>query len=279
MRSLIALLLSLWLAPAWAQVPMTGAGRGSPIAVFTPASLSPAWWLEARDYPNFFKSNTGSGAAPSADTDPIGWARDLSGNGITLTSAADSSVRPSLAGVGGKPSLVCDSANSQIITNSTGLGSYTAGASSWFFALKSNSPNINTIVSAEGNNASTTPFYSIVQSGSPATTLNAFIRTSTTTLFSADVRVSTFDGSNHVVGVIDDGSGLTPYFDGSGGTRVAYSAGRTGTLVGNTFALCGILRTSTGSFWKGSIYGGVVVNRVLTGTEITDLNTYLMGLY
>lgn len=36
MRSLIALLLALWLAPAWAQVPMTGAGKG------TPAGL-PVW--------------------------------------------------------------------------------------------------------------------------------------------------------------------------------------------------------------------------------------------
>lgn len=30
MRTLIALLLSLWLAPAWAQLPMTGAGKGTP---------------------------------------------------------------------------------------------------------------------------------------------------------------------------------------------------------------------------------------------------------
>ncbi len=30
MRALIALLLSLWIAPAWAQLPMTGAGKGTP---------------------------------------------------------------------------------------------------------------------------------------------------------------------------------------------------------------------------------------------------------
>jgi len=30
MRAFIALLLSLWFAPAWAQVPMTGAGKGTP---------------------------------------------------------------------------------------------------------------------------------------------------------------------------------------------------------------------------------------------------------
>ena len=30
MRALIALLLGLWFAPAWAQVPMTGAGKGTP---------------------------------------------------------------------------------------------------------------------------------------------------------------------------------------------------------------------------------------------------------
>lgn len=33
MRSLITLLLTLWLAPAWAQVPMTGAGKGTPGAL------------------------------------------------------------------------------------------------------------------------------------------------------------------------------------------------------------------------------------------------------
>lgn len=33
MRSLIALLLALWFAPAWAQVPMTGAGKGTPSAI------------------------------------------------------------------------------------------------------------------------------------------------------------------------------------------------------------------------------------------------------
>lgn len=35
MRALVALLLSLWLAPAWAQVPMTGAGNGTPGALPT----------------------------------------------------------------------------------------------------------------------------------------------------------------------------------------------------------------------------------------------------
>lgn len=36
MRALIALLLSLWLAPAWAQVPLTGAGKGTPAAFAGP---------------------------------------------------------------------------------------------------------------------------------------------------------------------------------------------------------------------------------------------------
>lgn len=39
MRALIALLLSLWLAPAWAQLPLTGAGKGAPGGA-TPFSIT-----------------------------------------------------------------------------------------------------------------------------------------------------------------------------------------------------------------------------------------------
>lgn len=49
MRSLIAILLALWLAPAWTQVPMTGAGRGAPSS----AMVSPI-------------TVTGNGAVPSS---------------------------------------------------------------------------------------------------------------------------------------------------------------------------------------------------------------------
>ena len=49
MRVLIALLLSLWTAPAWAQVPMTGAGKGTPSSgvqmvtpIFNTQNLNPS---------------------------------------------------------------------------------------------------------------------------------------------------------------------------------------------------------------------------------------------
>lgn len=48
MRSLIALLLSLWLAPAWAQLPMTGAGKGAPTTV-TPFAISQTNGTSAQD--------------------------------------------------------------------------------------------------------------------------------------------------------------------------------------------------------------------------------------
>lgn len=40
MRRLIAILLSLWLAPAWAQVPMTGAGKGAPGSSASTATIT-----------------------------------------------------------------------------------------------------------------------------------------------------------------------------------------------------------------------------------------------
>lgn len=47
MRSLITLLLALWLAPVLAQVPMTGAGKGTPAAAYVgpgDVTAAVAWW-------------------------------------------------------------------------------------------------------------------------------------------------------------------------------------------------------------------------------------------
>lgn len=57
MRSLIALLLSLWLAPAWAQVPMTGAGKGTPAYVGPGDIATFLFWHGFRCYNGTYSGN------------------------------------------------------------------------------------------------------------------------------------------------------------------------------------------------------------------------------
>lgn len=73
MRKLLALLLTLWLAPALAQVPMTGAGKGVPVAatyqgpgdVFASAS---SWYSCSRSYSASYASSGTNGACDVVDT-------------------------------------------------------------------------------------------------------------------------------------------------------------------------------------------------------------------
>lgn len=71
MRSLIALLLALWLAPAWAQVPMTGAGKGVPSSgssIVTPvfADITTAPSTSSTNYSSWF--GTGNGGLASSNS-------------------------------------------------------------------------------------------------------------------------------------------------------------------------------------------------------------------
>ena len=76
MRVLIALLLSLWLAPAWAQLPMTGAGKGTPAAayqgpgdVFTTSPY--AWYSCARGFSAAYAAPGTNGACDVVDADRV----------------------------------------------------------------------------------------------------------------------------------------------------------------------------------------------------------------
>lgn len=104
-----------------------------------------------------------------------------------------------------------------------------------------------------------------------------------TNLMAASTAVQSlvFNGSDHVFGIVDNGTTITPWLDGVAGSAVPYTASRTGVVLVDRFALCGLLRNVAGgaAFWNGNIYGGVIVNRVLNSTEISNLSTYLATLF
>lgn len=244
-------------------------------APFSPVSLAPARWGEARKG-GLFQSNAGTTAAV-ADGDVVGYYPDQSGNSFTLTSAADSTVRPALGGVGVAPYLSFDGSNDQL-RKLTALGSYAAGASSWFAAVRSSTQTTTKILMADSSNTNAT--YGLLGVSSVSTSLGARLTNDAVGVVEnivTQIYLMAWNNMDHVIGVVDDGATLTPYVDGVVGTPVAYT--RSGVFSVDRFALGCQANSGGGAFWAGRVYGEVLVNRVLTSTEIANLTAYLQQTY
>ena len=259
--------------------PFVGVGRRGSGAAWSPLLLSPSVWYEPGKG-GLFQSNAGTTAA-SANGDVVGYMPDQSGNSRTLLSVADNTTRPTLQGVGSKPYLSFDGSN-DLLKASTATGGYAAGAASWFMAIRSNSNGTTTFPMGEGQTGSTNTIYSILHANAnAATTLGARVQNDSAVAQVAsttDILSFLFDGRDHVIGMIDNGSSLTPYVDGVAGAAVAYT--RSGSFTLNILAMGGLYRVTTpSSWWAGRVYGAVCVNRVITAGEIASLTEYLTGLY
>jgi hypothetical protein len=257
------------------------AHHGVPAAAFTPASLSPNLWVEP-GRGGLFQSNAGTTAA-TIDTNPVGYLPDLSGNTFTLTSVADDTTRPTLQGVGSFPYLSFDGSN-DILRRTAALDGWNANAATWCFTLRSNSNAVNTCVAGNGRSSSSSPVYSLIYaSTATAANMSAWFRDdSAATPTGAPnqvtpINANVYNGSDHVVLVIDTGSAIQVYIDGVLGTGIA-SYSHTNTITLDRFAIGGLLRTTAGQFWAGRIYGGVIVNRALDATERGNLTTYMGNL-
>lgn len=256
-----------------------GGGRGAAVTppAFTPASLSPNRWGEARAAN--FQSNAGTTAA-AIDTDPVGYYTDLSGSAVHLTSAANDTTRPTLQGTATKPFLRFDGSNDILRYMGGALGSYAAGSTSWFMAAKFPSVVANTVLMSEGSTASNPYYAPLTASSAGATIQSARLNNGANILDgSSAVLANALDANWHVIGIIDNGSTLTPVIDGISGAPLSYT--RSGSFAAlNQFGLGGLLRGGSGSLNAAfDLAGEVLVNRVLTATEIANLSAYLATLF
>lgn len=247
---------------------------------FTPASLSPALWIEPAKG-GIFQSNAGTTAA-TANSDVAGYVPDWSGNSFTLTSFADDTTRPTLQGVGSYPCLRFDGSN-DALQRTAELGCYNAGSCSVFIALKSNTPASSARVFAEANNpaSGSQAIYSIMASSAGATSATMFLRNDAggVPLSGSNTPALTngFNNTDVVVGMTDDGSTISMYLDQGAAVTQAYT--RSGTLTNNRFGLGALARSSAASWWAGDIYGVVAVNgAVLSAGQRSSLVTYLAAL-
>jgi hypothetical protein len=246
---------------------------------FSPADLSPAAWFEARN--GVFQTVDGSTTAASANSDPVGYLPDLSGNAFHVTATANDTTRPTLQGVGVKPYLSFDGSN-DVLRRTASLGSYAAGAFTWAVVIRGSAPAAAARIMAEGNSASANDILSCFEGTAGSTGGKAFWRendgvgpTGVPNGSTAPNIANVFDGNDHVMLCQWDGTTITWYKDGVSAETMSPAAG---TFILDRFALGALVRNSTGSNWLGRLYGAIAINRVLTSTERANLTTYLGNL-
>ena len=255
---------------------------------FTPASLSPALWIEPRKG-DLYQAITPATPA-SADTHAVGTCPDWSGNAFTLTATANDTTRPTVNGIGTYPYLSFDG-TSDILRRTSSLDLYNSpNGYTVALIMRGVSPGTDTRVIAEGNSADTDPLMVPLQTATPATTSAMYYRNDTGTSVGTSspsgvtpANTNVFDGSDRIYIVTDNAtsnasvSNINTYVDGAVGTTLTFT--RNGTLVTtDRFALGALLRITAVSYWSGRIYGLVVFKRVLTTQERADLTTYLGNL-
>ncbi len=255
------------------NVLIPGAAIAAP--AFTPRQLDPTLWIEPRKG-GLFQSNAGTTAA-TANSDVVGYLPDFSGNARHYTSVADDTTRPTLQGVGTNPCLRFDGVN-DVLRRIASLGLYEGVSYTIAITLKSNSNATDSRVFAGGNSASNQALFVPVQaSATTATTSNALYRNDAGTVMATPLsNANVFNGTDRTLVITDDGSTLRSYVNGVAGSTLAYT--RSGTLTIDRSAIGAVIRTTTGSWWAGDIYGIVAVPRVITSGERASLTTYMGSL-
>lgn len=266
---------------AAAQMTTMGVGGGFGAATgFTPASLSPALWIEARS--SVFQSNAGTTAA-TANSDPVGYIGDLSGNSFHLTSAANDTTRPLLQGVGSNPYLDFDGSN-DVLFRTASLDLYNSGSGYSVFICVRGNPSTDRVLVGEGNSSQTNTFVRALHSSAiTASSQQATSRDDSGSNANSGVLgfLSAYDNSDHVIGITDDGAATATvrgYKDSSTETGNASYTHSGHTVTTDRHSLGAGVRTTAGNFFLGRVYGLVIVKSVISSGNRASLITYLGNL-
>lgn len=244
-------------------------------SAFSPASLSPALWLEA-NAANLFQSNAGS-TAVSADGDVVGFWTDLSGNSYNLSSAANDTTRPTYQSNSGHPYVVFDGVN-DLLRKVAALGLYANGTCSLFVAVRGNPGTTSLVLAGEENSGSANTRADWLNSDSGTATSSAFFMRgdSGTPSQTGTLNASAWDNTDKVIGLVWDGANVIGYSNSTASASRALASGLTITL--NQFALGGLLRTTASNWFAARVYGLVAVKSALNSTDRANLVTYLGNL-
>ena len=241
---------------------------------WSPADLLPALWIDVSDAATRFQLIAGTSPA-TTDGQSVGYLSDKSGNAFHLTATGDDSTRPVLGGTGLYPYLTFDGVDDKL-RRVANLGLYTAGSHTIFVAARGVSPVASRVLVAETNNTGLAEL--IICHNTTASSGSALYRDDTGGIVILNPgsfeETGTWDNTDNVFGIADNGALVTSYLDGVSHDSLAYTR-----LVNNPvptkFCLGAELRTSGGGFFPGRLYALVAVKRVISDTERTRLVTWL----
>jgi len=239
--------------------------------IWTPALLSTSLWLDASDSSNIM----------SNDNNVVRW-NDKSINGNHVSQATPSA-QPLLATTGAQS---INEKNAVYFSGSTFLSAnlsdflYNQGSASAFAVVKAAAQTDSRIV-ALGLSTNNNPIYSLLQTGgiSNATALSSFMRSNGgTTLVSSTgeqniANAFPVGGATRIIGAIDTGNTIQHSLDGVPGNDLAYT--RVGAFTSDRFSVGALLRSTTISFFTGSISEIILLNTSISTDARQKLEGYL----
>lgn len=244
-----------------------------------PQPNSAAVFYDVSDLSMLWQTNTGTTAVAS-DGDVVGTWKDWTSNGRDLTSAANDTTRPVYRAGGGYPYLEFDGSN-DVLRWLGDLGLWNSSGYTVAIAFRSATNAANKTLMMCGNTGSTNQVLAPIHSvSSQADNATGWIRNdSGVDVLSNSVAISTgFDETDRVLIVVDNGSSVQMYLDGTAGTSRNYTRG-SNSLTLNTFALGGRFSTGGGLWFATRVHGLAVWPAVnLDSTDRASALTYFASL-
>lgn len=197
-----------------------------------------------------FQDSAGT-TAVTADNDPVGLAVDQSPNDNNFLQATSGN-RPTYNVSGDYTFLTGDGSNDAIAGESF---AWAAGSAFFCFAI-SGAAQSETFFS-EGRSSSNTPMYSLGAGGTSNNRLTIFVRNDGGSILVNNEETTTpiFDGSPHVVSIMDTGSSFRVWIDGAEDAGSPFSYIRSGDLTLNKATLFALGRSSNSYHFTGDFYG------------------------
>jgi hypothetical protein len=245
---------------------------------FDPASLFAGgtykgFWIDASDTSTLKQQDTGGSTAVTADGDPVGYvANKYTTTGGALTRITDDTCRPLYKVVSGYSCLQFDGSNDQINGDATACTIPSGDQTYWTIvavaALASSGVSFNDMLWAiTGSNASVNYFQYVTggQVGGSQANHYTVVQSITQTnknVFTIRIRS---DGSQPFINLRVNGTQLE-----EGGTATTSAKLGSGNAV--SFEIGGY---GGGSYFKGDLYQFYIINRDVSGADLTSLERAL----
>jgi len=227
-----------------------------------------------------FQSNAGS-TSVAADSDPVGFWKDLSASGFDLSAVANDTTRPLFHTSAGVNWVEFDGTN-DMLRRLAALNLWNASGYTAMIAMRSLTLAASKYLLHQGNSADANAIFGVVGTDATPTahSWNFYRSTSPAggTVLQNFNNASAFTGSDVILTIVDDGSTVIGYVDGTAGVSHSYT--RSGnTIAMDRLSLGAQLRTTTSAWMNArvhalAIWPGVVLN----STDRAQARIYLASL-